>query len=480
MLPMHGRSALVLAAALLLAAPRSPLGAQAQQQATGRTLTLTTTSEEARKAFFDAAFNMFNAHPAAAASFAQKALAADPNLGMARAMYAWANPPELTPEQRERELNRAVVDAARASTAELLAAASTRALALNRNAEANVLLDALIAFLPDDPVPPYLRAIRGTDPAKIVTDLEAITRRFPTFAPAFNILAYQRWAQGDREGALAAVQEYVRLAPNHPNPHDSYAEMLQFAGRFPEALQHYQRAHELDPSFGGGALGIAEVHMLMGHPAVARAEYAKAATSATTPAANLSAKAAGSLIYLLEGKPKDALREFAAVTTAAEQQNLRPQAAAYHRLSALIEALFGDRNTVAAHLAKAAELGGAETPGQLRFTALANAVIGRVDLAAPAATKYEQAMANGTLAQQRTVRELNAVLAISAAEPNLARAQTELTQAGAAATLGKAILAQALAKAGRRAEAQALKAEILATGTATAFDILARGLVQKV
>jgi tetratricopeptide (TPR) repeat protein len=351
---------------------------------------------------------------------------------------------------------------------------------LNRSAEANVLLDAMTALLPDDPVPPYLRAIRGSDPAKIVGDLEMITRRFPTFAPAFNILAYQRWAQGDRDGAFAAVQEYVRLAPAHPNSHDSYAEILQFAGRLPEALQHYQRAHELDPSFGGAALGIAEVHMLMGHPAVARAEYAKAAAGASTPAAALSARAAGSLIHLLEGKPKDALRELGAVTTATEQQNFKPQAAAYHRMTALVEALFGDRGTVAAHLAKAAELGGADAPAQLRFTALANAVIGRVDLAAPAAAKYEQAMANGTLAQQRTVRELNAVLAISAAEQDVARAQRDLAEAGAAATLGKAILAQSLAKAGRKTEAQALKAEILSTTTAAAFDVLARGLVRKV
>src|SRR5687768_13169514 len=368
----HRHSILTLAA-VLVSTGASPLIAQATQQATPRTLTFTTASEEARNSTFEAAVNLFNAHPALAASHAKKALAADPSLGMARAMYAWANPPELTAEQREQELNRAVVDAARATTAELLGATTIRAIALNRNDEANVLLDAMVALLPDDPVPPYLRAIRGTDQAKVVADLEAVTRRFPTFPPAFNLLAYQRWAAGDREGALRAVQEYVRLAPNHPNTHDSYAEILQFAGRLPEALQHYQQSVRLDSSFGGGALGVAEVHMLMGHPAVARAEYAKAAEVATTPAAKLAARAAGASMYLLEAKPKDAVRDLMAVAAAAEQQNLKPQAAGYHRVAALIEAMFGDRNAIAPHLAKAAELGGADVPAQHRFTALAYA-----------------------------------------------------------------------------------------------------------
>ena len=45
------------------------------------------------------------------AMHAKEAMTADPNLGMARALYAWANPPALSAAQREQELNRAVADA---------------------------------------------------------------------------------------------------------------------------------------------------------------------------------------------------------------------------------------------------------------------------------------------------------------------------------------------------------------------------------
>lgn len=468
----------VLRAAVLVSVASTALLAQAQQAAAARTLTLTTASEVARNKTFEAAVSFFNIHFTRSAAFAKEALAADPNLGMARALYAWTNPPELTPEQREQELNRAIADAAKASTAELLATTTIRAIALNRTNEVNVLLETMIALLPDDPVPPYLRATRSPDPAKVLADLEAVTRKFPDFAPAFNILAYQRWAAGDSSGAFRAVQEYVRLAPNLPNPHDSYAEILQFAGRLPEALQHYQRALELDSTFTGAASGIAEVHMLMGHPAVARDAYLKAADASPTLAGRATARATGSLMYVLEGKPRDALRELNSVSATAEEQNLRPQAAAIHRTAALVEAMFGDRNAIAAHLARSATLGGADVAAQHRFTALAYAAIGRLDLAKPAAEKFAQAMATGTPAQQRTVRELNAVIAT--AEKDYTRAQAELAEAGSAATLGKAILAHELARAGRRAEAQVLKAQITATGTATAFDILARARVRNI
>jgi len=62
---------------------------------------------------------------------------------------------------------------------------------------------------------------------------------------------------------------------------------------------------------------------------------------------------------------------------------------------------------------------------------------------------------------------------------NAPRAKAELADEGPAANLGRAIVADAMAKAGNKADAQALKAEIMASGTATLFDVLARAKVQK-
>src|SRR6266540_2436196 len=37
----------------------------------------------------------------------------------------------------------------------------------------------------------------------------------------------------------------MELAPDHPNAHDSYAELLQWSGRLTEAQAHYTRAAQL-------------------------------------------------------------------------------------------------------------------------------------------------------------------------------------------------------------------------------------------
>ncbi len=126
------------------------------------------------------------------------------------------------------------------------------------------------------------------------------------------MLAYARWQNGDRQGALAAAREYVRLAPDHPNAHDSYAEILQWSVQLPEAMQEYQRAHEIDPTFGAGMLGMAEVHWLSGRTGAAREAYTKAAELARMPAE-------------------------------AQELKLAASVTSYNRAMALGEALFGDR-----------------------------------------------------------------------------------------------------------------------------------------
>jgi tetratricopeptide (TPR) repeat protein len=462
---------LILAAAALAA----PLQARAQTK-TGGKLEPTTSSADARAAYRAAVDDVNNVHPTRAVANARKAVSADPNFGLARSLLA-VLATDLTPAQQEEELNRGVADAARATTGELLLAAATRANALGRVEETRVLTDALVALLPNDPEVAFFRS--GTLPPDEGQEaVNQIARRFPDYAPAQNLLAYQLWTAGDRAGALEAVQRYVRLAPSHPNSHDSYAELLQFAGRYDEALPHYEQAVKLDPSYNVGYAGVAEIHVLLGHGAPARAAYAQAAEHSATPAAKMANLAAGATTFIVDGKPKDAIRELSALATRAEQENLKPQAAGIHRAVALIEASMGDRRAVASHITTAAELGGADAAVQHRFTAMAYTLAGQLDLARAAAAKFDAAAAAGTAAQRANAREVNAVLAV--ADKDLAKAKAELAQAGPS-LFGKAILAEALKKSGDRAGAQALKQEILSTGVApTVFDIIARAKAAKI
>jgi tetratricopeptide (TPR) repeat protein len=482
-------------------------------------LQVTTTSADARTAFWAAWSDQNNVFASRARLQAVKAVSLDPAFGLARThSAAIAAGSVLTPVQREQELNRGVADAAKGSTGELILAAAMRAAALNRDAEAQALAAAAVALMPDDP---YVATFQvSIAPGNRTALVLALTRKFPDFAPPYNTLAYAQRTAGDTVLALKTIGEYVRLAPTHPNAHDSYAEMLQSSGRYAEAISHYERAVQLDSTFAMGYAGIAESNMLQkkypeaithmqralkvdssyvagynligqaylqqGRPEDARATFVGAAEKLAAPGAKFAQLTSAALMQVPAGKPKLALAEFGVLAQSAEEQNQRGPAAAAHRNAALIEAAFGDRRAVAGHLAKATAIAPPLAPNappaagavQYRMAAIAYALSGQLALAKTSAAQFTTAVAGGTPAQQRNDHEVKAIVAVGEKDFDLAMA--ELAKAGPDAVLGKALLANALRISRRKPEATALKTEIQSrTAALTIFDVIARAKVQK-
>jgi tetratricopeptide (TPR) repeat protein len=482
-------------------------------------LQVTTASADARTAFWAAWDDQNNVFPTRARIEALKAVSLDPAFGLARTLSASIPTPfGMTPAQREQELNHGVADAARASTGELIVAAAMRASAMGRTSEAQTLAAAAVALMPDDPSVAFFRVL--TTPGDRVPLLLELTRKFPSFAPPFNNLAYGQVAAGDSALALKTIAEYVRLAPNHPNAHDSYAEMLQFNHRYAEAITHYERAVQLDSTFAQGYAGIAEANMLMkkyaeaipymqhalkvdptyaagyaligqaylqlGQPDQARTTLLGGAEKVATPVARYAQLTSAALMYVPAGKPKEALAELYVLAAGAEEQNLPAQAATAYRTAALIEAAFGDRRAVQGHLAKAAAIAPPPAPNAtaamgaapFRTAALAYALSGQWDLAKASAAQFATAVAAGTPVQQNNNHELMAIVAVG--DKNLDLAKEELAKAGPGAVLGKTLFATAIKNSRRKAEATALKAEILSgTPALTVFDVIARAKAQK-
>jgi len=483
-------------------------------------LQVTTSSADARTAFWAAWSDQTNVFMSRARLQALKAVSLDPAFGLARTFSASIALPAsgLTPVQREQELNRGVADAAKGTTGEFIMAAAMRANALGRDAEAQTLAAAAVALMPDEP---YVATFQvSIAPGNRTPALLALTRKFPTFAPPYNTLAYAQLAAGDSAVGLTTIGEYVRLAPTHPNAHDSYAEMLQMNGKYAEAITHYERAVQIDSTYAQGYAGIAESNLLLkkypdaitqmqravkvdptyaagyaliavaylqsGRPDSARATFVGAAQKAATPAAKFAPLTGAALVQVPAGKPKDALAELGVLAADMEEANLPGQAAAAYRNVALMEAAFGDRRAVAGHLAKATAIapppGPNATPAtgaiQFRMAAFAYALSGQLDLAKTSAAQFTTAVAAGTPAQQRNDHELKAIVAIG--DKNLDLAKEELAKAGPDAVLGKALFANALKSSKRKPEATALKTEILSrTAAVTIFDVIARAKAQK-
>ena len=455
---MRMRLTSILTAAALIAC-LTPLAAKSQ---TDTALKLTTTVPQAAAEFRAGITDWQNFSPEASASHFAAAIKADPNFGLARVMYANAAAAagELTRAQALAEFNRGVADAAaRGNTNELLLAAAYREAFQNNPRVAGELFGAAAHLMPADQMVAVNAIGFSGDPNNPITALREITTKYPNYAPAYNALAYNLWTQGDRAAAIAAAKRQVELNPNAPNPHDTYAEILQWSGKFPEAIVEYRVATTTPPRFPGSFSGMAEVEALQGHYDQARAYLNQAITQAWTPQEKLFFMTEIAGTYALQGNQVDALtKQLDAIAAEAKAQNDLETAAIATAQKATVYANAG--NIAAAHKAIAdAKAITSPEPWQVNyFATMAHALM------------KHWAPANQELAtvKQKTTGNVNVTRTlVAAAEANLATQQGRpadaLTILMAADTNNVVVMnriAEAHAALGHTAEANAWYAKI--------------------
>lgn len=321
-------------------------------------LEVTTTSTEARTAFTAGLEDLANGFPNRGAAQLKKAVDLDPTFGLARVIHG-ISAAGLTVPQRNEEIARGMADAAKASTAELMVATAYREAFRQNNVGARAILLAAGTLVPDEPYVAYQRAaLLASVPGGVATDpvvaLKAVVERFPDFAAAYNNMAYAQWTAGARADAMTTATTYMAKAPSHPKSHDTYAELLQWDGDFEGAVAHYKKAIELDPTFLGGAYGLAEVYVLQGKGDLARQVLTAALPNTTVPAQRITIHNRIANSYVIEGNIKAAMTTLATVIDEATKAELNGPIVAAHVALMNLEAAFGDPKTsakaIAAHI----------------------------------------------------------------------------------------------------------------------------------
>lgn len=327
--------------------------AQAQPGAPPATkLELTHVAAPARAAFMAGVMDLANVHFARGLSRMEEALRLEPSFGLARVLWAMQAPMDAA--ARATELDRGVADAARGSVGEATFAMALRANRLGRRAEAQGLFKTARALLPADPiVANYASPVMVNSNEELTMALRQLTVDFPDWAAPYNSLAYSLYRGGDRAGALVAVKKYMDLAPNHPNSHDSYAELMQWEGRFDEAVAHYRQALTLDPAYAAGYTGIADARQQQGRGADARAALTEGLGQADTPAAKVSLHRLMAFSHAYDGNLRGAESELGLAMREATGASLTAQATNLHRDIAMVNAMTGNANGVAGHLTAA-------------------------------------------------------------------------------------------------------------------------------
>ncbi len=157
----------------------------------------------------------------------------------------------------------------------------------------------------------------------------AIDKDFPT---VLNDLAYVEARERNFDKAFAAMDRYVALLPNEPNPQDSYGELMRMAGNFEGSLRHYRAALKIDPDFVTSQLGLGDTYALMGNQKLARTEYDKAIRYAHNEADRLTYSMQEAMTWVRDGSFAEADKKFQQIaeTAHAKEQDLQEAVACRH------------------------------------------------------------------------------------------------------------------------------------------------------
>jgi tetratricopeptide (TPR) repeat protein len=190
--------------------------------------------------------------------------------------------------------------------------------------------DQRLAYLAGD----WLMQQQRYEQAVVV--LERALAIYPDYAAALNDVAYGYADMGNFEKAFAAMDHYVALEPDQPNPHDSYGEILRMAGKLDAALEQYRMSIRIDPNFGS-ELGVADTYALMGKELEAREEYDRAIVFAPSNADKVQRELQSAVTWIRENNRKQAERALSDVARHAHAAGLARVEAEAHRILGMYE-----------------------------------------------------------------------------------------------------------------------------------------------
>ncbi len=270
----HGCVCLLVLLSLAAFAAEKP-NSSATHRDVSNQLPVSTSSSRARLEFEKARQDMEDLRETEALRELRAAVKADPGFAQAYIMIAHLS---HDPQEQESARTHAQQLAPNVSAGERLLIRWLAGLQEDKHVQAIAAMNDLLMKYPNDERVAFLAGaflVRQERYPQAIVVLERAVTLDPKYAAALNELGYAYAFGGDFEKGSAAMDRYVALEPDQPNPHDSYGEILRLAGKFDAALEQYRMSIKIDPTFGS-ELGVADTYAVMGREEEARDEYARA------------------------------------------------------------------------------------------------------------------------------------------------------------------------------------------------------------
>lgn len=311
--------------------------AHSAQKNASANLPITTSSAEARRSFEQAMRAFEEYRIPATLQDLRAATKADPNFAQAFILISRMT---MDPAEQTATRTRAKQLAVKVSVGEQMLIRWLAGAQENNYLPAIAAMNDLLAKYPGDQRLAYLAGdwlMQQQRYEQAIAVLERALKLFPDYAAALNDVAYGYADTGDFDKAFAAMDRYVALQPDQPNPHDSYGEILRMAGKFDAALEQYRKSIRIDPNFGS-ELGVADTYALMGKEREAREEYDRAIVFAPSNGDKVQRELQSAVTWIRENNRKQAERALSDVARHAHSAGLARLEAEAHRILGMYEA----------------------------------------------------------------------------------------------------------------------------------------------
>lgn len=284
---------------------------------------ITTSSNEAKQLFIQARDDFENMEFPKASKLLEEAIAKDSAFAFAYLYKAFSSGSKT--DELKKNYDKAILFSNNISEGEQLLIKCNKAYDVDNDKKlAGEYFDQLLQMFPEDKRLHFFQGwsfLNSRQFDSAIVGLNKVVELDAAYAAPRNLLGYAYMNKGDNEQAEKEFKEYIRLAPERPNPYDSYGEFLLKVGRYDESIKNYTKSYELDDSFTSSFYRIGDSYLFKGDYVKARENYQKYFDKAESIDSKLSALRMKARSFLYENKPDEAIKGFSDYRVFAEKEN---------------------------------------------------------------------------------------------------------------------------------------------------------------
>jgi len=158
----------------------------------------------------------------------------------------------------------------------------------------------------------------------------------PLYEEAYNMLAYAYEKLGDPEKSIWAINQYISMAPEEPNPYDTRGDLYAYSGRIDQAIESYQTALKKKSDFYGALGKLGKMYLLKGLYSEAELCYRRMVSS-SDPQARSNGRRWLARIPMIQGRWEQALQILDDGIAADRMEEYTARSAEKHLAKAMIQ-----------------------------------------------------------------------------------------------------------------------------------------------